>query len=246
MYELLINSQDPFHNDYNLWRVNRVRKMESILGRNWFKSKRILELGCGTGNISAYLQSIGADVTAADVRQAHLDRVKQTYGINTMLINQELEWTVDQRFDLVIHFGVLYHLKNWRSDLRCALVCADMMFLETVVANTTDPMFEHYIEEDSTDSQSGFGGFASVMSAENIQQEIERNGYEWMRFDDADLSMPNRRLYQYDWEVTHAIAGYETAQTFEDAPLYGGRRFWLIKKSFANDQLGHTSLGEHA
>jgi hypothetical protein len=83
--------------------------------------------------------------------------------------------------------------------------------------------------------QNAFHGVGTVMSANHVERVIEELGYEWMRFDDPDLNTPNKRLYQYDWAVSNNIAGYEQAQSFEDKPLYGGRRFWLIKKSFAND-----------
>lgn len=234
MYELLINNSDPFHNDYNQWRINRVRKMESVLGRDWFKGKRVLELACGQGNISAYLKSLGADITASDARAQHLIHVEGMYNINTLLIDQDQPWTLDEHYDLIVHFGVLYHLRNWKQDLECALKHTDMMFLESVVADTDDAYFEHQLAEAEEGGQNAFHGTGTVMSASNVERVIEELGYEWIRFDDADLNLPNRRLYQYDWTVSNNIAGYETATSFEDKPLYGGRRLWLIKKSFSN------------
>jgi 2-polyprenyl-3-methyl-5-hydroxy-6-metoxy-1,4-benzoquinol methylase len=235
MYELLVNESDKFHNDYNQWRINRVRKMEQVLGRDWFKGKRVLELACGQANISGYLKSIGADVTASDIRIRHLIHAEAMYNVNTLPIDQDKLWTLNERYDLIIHFGVLYHLKNWKQDLACALQHTDMMFLESVVADTNDAYFEHQLAEAEEGGQNAFHGVGTVMSANHVERVIEELGYEWMRFDDPDLNTPNKRLYQYDWTVSNNIAGYEQAQSFEDKPLYGGRRFWLIKKSFASD-----------
>jgi hypothetical protein len=236
MYELLINDQDPFHNDYNLWRINRVRKVESILGREWFRGKKVLELACGTANIGAYFQSLGADVTVADARQEHLDLAKKNFNLKTLYINQDTTWTTDEKYDLAIHFGVLYHLDNWQQDLESAMAVTDLMFLESVVANTDDPAFEYKLEEDCSDGQSSYSGIATVVSASNVERKLRGLGCEYQRFDHPDLDMPRRRLYQYSWLVTDDIDGYETAVTFEDRPLYGGRRLWLVKKLGASDQ----------
>jgi 2-polyprenyl-3-methyl-5-hydroxy-6-metoxy-1,4-benzoquinol methylase len=236
MFDILVNQNDPFHEDYNLWRINRVKKMESVLGRDWFRGKKILELACGAANIGAYFQSLGAHVTVADARQDYLDLAKKKYNLKTLYINQEEPWVLSEKYDLIIHFGVLYHLDNWCQDLRSAVSNTDMMFLESAVANTNDPNFEHKLKEDRSDGQNSYSGVATVVSADNIEKQLKELNCQFQRYDDIDLDMPNRRLYQYSWLVTGKISGYETSLTFEDRPLYGGRRLWLVKKLNANDQ----------
>lgn len=222
MYELLVNSKDKFHNDYNQWRINRVKKMEQILGKEWFQNKTVHELGCGLGNIGEYLKTLGASVTASDAR-LHTD--------SAIIIDQDKPWNLDTPVDLIIHFGVLYHLTNWKQDLACAAKNSKQFFLETVVADTSDPMFEHRLVEGEEGGQNAYNGIGTVMSAENVERVLTNLGCTFTRYDDEDLSIPNKRLYQYHWSVTNNIGGYETAKSFEDKPLYGGRRFWLVNSA---------------
>ncbi len=53
----------------NEWRVKRVRKLEYIFSQEWFRDKKVLELGCALGNMGLYFKSLGAEVTFTDVRQ---------------------------------------------------------------------------------------------------------------------------------------------------------------------------------
>lgn len=225
MFDILINDDDKFHNDYNDWRVNRVKKMIQILSEEWFKGKTVVELACGQGNISKFFKSLGANVIATDAREEHLKDLK---NIKTLQIDQDSVWGLDKKADLIIHFGVLYHLKNWKQDLECAINNSSMMFLETVVADTDDPYFEHEIEEEPEGGQNAYNSVGTVMSAANVERVLDELGCKFNRYDDADLSTPGRKLYQYDWIVTNNIEGYENAKSFEDKPLYGGRRFWLV------------------
>lgn len=228
MQEILINDQDQFHNDYNLWRINRVCKVEKILGTDWFVGKTVHELGCGYGRIGAYFNGLGANVTASDARQSHIDFVKEKYSIETFLIDQDQIWNLERPVDLIIHFGVLYHLKNWKEDLRSTARNSKQFFLETVVADTDDPFFEHTLFEEDEGGQNAYNGIGTVMSAANVERVLNDIGCTFVRYDDEDLSTPNKKLYQYHWTVSNNIQGYETAKTFEDKPLYGGRRFWLV------------------
>ncbi len=246
MFDLLVNQNDPFHEDYNLWRINRVQKIESVLGRSWFQGKKVLELACGTANIGAYFQSLGANVTVADARQEHLDLAKKNYNLKTIHINQETNWKLSEKYDLIIHFGVLYHLNNWQKDLESAINSTAILFLESVVANTDDPKFEFKLEEDCSDPQCSYSGMATIVSADNIEKKLKELNCYYQRFDDEDLDLPNRRLYQYSWKVTNKIQGYEKSKTFEDLPLYGGRRLWLVRKLDASDLQDNKNLDERA
>lgn len=222
MYELLLDSENKFHSDYNQWRVKRVQKIEQILGKDWFQKKTVHELGCGFGNIGKYFKTLGADVTFSDAR-LHIPEAK--------IIDQDYSWALETPVDLIIHFGVLYHLRNWKQDLECTVQNCKQFFLETVVADTTDPLFEHVLQEEEEGGQNAYNGAGTVMSAENVERVLTKLGCKFTRYDDEDLSIPNKRLYQYHWTASNNIQGYETANTFEDRPLYGGRRFWLVNSA---------------
>jgi 2-polyprenyl-3-methyl-5-hydroxy-6-metoxy-1,4-benzoquinol methylase len=225
MYDILVNLDDQFHLDYNAWRIHRVKKIIQILGIDWFKGKTVLDLACGQGHISSFFKSIGANVIAADARQEHLASI---LNITTMQIDQDAPWQLEEKVDLSIHFGVLYHLKNWKQDLASTAKSSKIFFLESVVANTDDPLFEHNLYEEDGGGQNAYNKIGTVMSAANVERILTELGCKFQRYDDEDLSIPNKKLYQYHWTVTNQITDYKLAKDFEDPAIYGGRRFWLV------------------
>ena len=56
---------------------------------------------------------------------------------------------------------------------------------------------------------------------------------EFVRYDDADL---NTRRYFYDWKEWQQDLSNVSVTSFEDEPVYGGRRLWVVKKQLSNDQ----------
>lgn len=57
-----------FQNHYEYWRAKRIVAIVEHYGENFFKGKKILELGCGYGDIGKVLISIGAEVIFCEGR----------------------------------------------------------------------------------------------------------------------------------------------------------------------------------
>lgn len=218
--------ETTFGGSYNRWRETRIAKLEQMFGREWFKGKRVLELACAYGNLGLYLKTLGADVTFADARQEHLDIVKQKDpDARTILLDQDTNWNLNERFDLVLHFGVLYHLSNWQQDLAATVKHSEIVLLESAVANTSYP-FNYQLPEEPEGGQNAFNGIGSLPSATSIEIELYLLGCKFKRHDDPEL---NTNHYKYDWIAErNELEGIEV-KSFEDAPLYGGRRFWVIE-----------------
>lgn len=224
---LLENDDATFGGSYNRWRITRIAKLESMFGKEWFAGKHILELACAHGNIGLYLKQLGATVTFADARQEHLDIVlKKDPSATTILINQDTSWNINQHFDLILHFGVLYHIDNWRQDLASVIQHSNLILLESAVANTTR-LFDYKITEEYEGGQNAFGGIGSMPSASSIEDCLTKLGVTYTRHDDATM---NTRRYIYDWVASDQDLSNVSASSFEDLPLYGGRRFWVITR----------------
>ena len=209
-----------FDGHYYEWRARRVRKAIEIIGSRRLARSRVLELGCGYGDIGIALWQIGAEVTFSDARQEHLDELMRRYPEiarreRVVRIDQETPWSLDQRFDLVIHFGLLYHLRNWRLSLDRSLAHSDAMLLESEVADSDDPSVDIAVPESGFDQ--AFGGQGSRPSAAAIEAHLRRSGCRFLRFDDAHL---NAAFHRYDWVV---------GNTGEHP--HGQRRFWLVCRS---------------
>jgi SAM-dependent methyltransferase len=206
-----------FLDHYVQWRVNRVQFIENLYGKEFFRNKTILELGCGHGHIGRYLQNqLGAKVTFTDGRQGHLDTLKEVMpSAEAICLDQNNPWDLERTFDIVIHWGVLYHLDDWRQDLACAAKHTNLLFLESEVCDSEDPEFEIKFEQvDGYDQD--LGKFSTRPSAAAIEEQLIENGFLYERFDRKEL---NADFHCYDWEPL-------TTNRFTK----GHRRFWIAEK----------------
>jgi hypothetical protein len=206
-----------FDAHYNEWRQVRIQKVESIFGKEFFKNKTILELACGYGHTGMYFFNLGAKVTFAEGREEHVNEFrKQHPDQEIILLNQEYKWDLNRKFDLIIHWGVLYHLDNWQQDLSCAAKHSDLILLESEVCDSDDENVDIKIEGcDRYDQE--MGPFASRPSASNIEKNLTNLGFSFTRYDDADL---NCLHHDYSWKVGNTLEW-----------RYGLRRFWVVNKN---------------
>ena len=68
--------ETKYHSD---WQVNRIKFILSKYPEDFFKGKRVLELGAYNGYIGAYFSALGADVHCVEGRQENVDRIKIDY-----------------------------------------------------------------------------------------------------------------------------------------------------------------------
>lgn len=81
---------------------------------------RALDLGVGTGNVTAHLLAEGARVTAADVSPHFLGRVRRRFGdrVETVQLNGiDLEGLLDASYDIVTAYSVLHHIPDYLAIL---------------------------------------------------------------------------------------------------------------------------------
>lgn len=55
------------------WRLKRISAIVEYVGADWFRGKRILEIGCGLGDIGAILWAFGADVVFSEGRPENVE-----------------------------------------------------------------------------------------------------------------------------------------------------------------------------
>lgn len=205
-----------FDGHYDNWRNIRVAKLVNLLGENWFNGKTVLELASGHGKIGKMFKDKGCIVTCAEGRGEHVDTIKRNYpDMNVELVDQTKPYFLG-KYDLVIHWGVLYHLplEYWKQDLENALKHSDLICLESEVADSDNPYFLIKVGEGGYDQSMYESGVRP--SADMVEEYVKSLGYSITRYDDSDL---NTTDHIYDWKV-------ENTNTWKS----GLRRFWLIKK----------------
>ena len=230
---LLYERSPIFGEFYNEWRVKRVNKLVSLLGIDWFKGKKVLELGCAFGNIGFYLESLGAQVTFSDGRQESLNIVKsKDPNAKTILLDQDTNWNLNETFDLIVHFGISYNLNNWQQDLINTIKHAQYIAYETAVNK-----FSNDIEFKIKDYQYGhecygpINSIGSLPSISLIETLFKNQNVDYTRYDDTTLNhsfmnytLPNNKEYKPKDNNTIYL------QSWQDPWGSGGRKYWLIKK----------------
>lgn len=232
--KLLIEEKSPlFDGPFNDWRTKRVEKLISIFGLGWFKDKKILEMGCGYGNIGLYLQSLGSTVHFSDARAESLAKVKaKNPDAVVFAIDQEEDWSLDERYDLIIHFGLLYHLNYWEKDLSQVLRHCDYVALESAV-HKFDNKNEYKIVTDSDSDPIGPARqIGTLTSSLNIEKTAEENNFSFIRYDDKDLNFSGQNHFSYSWKEEDGkdAPKYGVINSWWDKSFCGGRRFWVLTK----------------
>jgi ubiquinone/menaquinone biosynthesis C-methylase UbiE len=98
--------------------------------------ERVLDLGCGTGDLAADLATAGAEVIAADVAQAALDRARGRHprlDLRLVEIDRPLPFQ-DSAFDVVWSSEVIEHVADtarWLSEVRRVLAPRGRVVLTT-------------------------------------------------------------------------------------------------------------------
>lgn len=210
-----------FHYTYDLWRVMRMSKVLELYGLDQIPGMRIVELGAGHGDMGALLASLGASVTCVDGRADNLNFAKLKHrdveGMTFVLADLDEDFTSLGRFDLVLHFGLLYHIADVEQHLAWSFELADDIVLESVVCDSTDPHKILITEADSTLNEMAISGVGSRPSPAYVERIATEHGFQIERHFTSDL---NSKDYVYDWEHKNN----------DDPGGWDQRRFWRLRR----------------
>ena len=204
-----------FCGHYDDWRASRMNGVKKYISPDYFKSKTLLELGCGYADIGNMFCELGAIVTSGDARKEHLDVVKDRYPhIKTLLIDGDND-AVKDKYDIIVHWGLLYHLNEIELHLEKISQQCDVLLLETEVSDSDDKHFSISTDEGGFDQ--AFNSKGIRPSPSYVERVLEKNGFQCKLIKDPIL---NSGYHCYDWDIRNS-------NTWRD----GLRRFWICWKN---------------
>ena len=99
-----------FQDHYTCWTISRMNGIRKYAKEGFFAGKTVLELGCGYAHVGNEFYGLGGCVTSCDARTEHLSKANIIYPhIRTFVYDGDKD-TIDESYDVIIHWGLLYHL----------------------------------------------------------------------------------------------------------------------------------------
>ena len=215
----------PFRGHYDYWTASRMKGVDKYIGLEYFKDKTLLELGAGHAHNGNKFSEWGAIVTSTDARKEHLDVANQLYPhIKTFILDADKD-DIKDHYDIILHWGLLYHLGEIEHHLHNVSQKCSILLLETEVADSNDKSFVIHTTEKGFDQAFNTTGIRP--SAELVEAILAKNSFHFERIQDPIL---NALIHRYDWEV----------QNTQSSPT-GFRRFWICWKEGVDSPLRYTT-----
>jgi hypothetical protein len=168
------------HLFYEDWANKRIKAITDWYGKDWFWQKKILELGCAHGDIGTALLKLGADVTFSDAREDRLKEItedlvsKYDFKPKTCFINNNTPWVYNEKVDLILHLGLLYHLEHWKEDIANCFAYTDNMILETVIKPNED-----YYNNTYHKVYGSYKCLAASFTQKEVEEHLDSLGYNY-------------------------------------------------------------------
>jgi SAM-dependent methyltransferase len=205
-----------FDDYYEIWREKRISVIRRKYPNKFFRNKTLLEVGCGFGDIGGYYKKLGANVTVQDARIDFVKQAKEKYpNLKCVVSDLDKGWCLGN-YDIIIHFGVLYHLIDFKKAITDACEHCNVLILETEVIDSNENDWVTMDDSSGYDqayNQVRKGTRPSPIAIQNVLKECSFT-YEMY---DGDLL--NSNYHNYNWEIEN---------TKQYSP--GKRKFWFCVK----------------
>lgn len=177
--------------------LTRLLNLFAHVDAGRWKGMRILEVGAGLGRMGDAFEHLGFDVTSSDGRPEYVNRMKSR-GRSSQVLDLDGDSNTIGDYDLILAFGVLYHLSRPDSFIQRCGKSAKALVLETVVCDDPKPVLL------SVPERSGWRGKDQALhrmgcrpSPSWVEGSCRAAGFDLIR----DISSPlaNWPTGSYDW-----------------------------------------------
>ena len=125
LYRLESQNYISLHPEIYNWFEQKETQRDLELLRKKVKGLEALDIGCGVGNISLKLLSLGFKVTALDISTTMIKKVKSTLpaemAVNLDIIETDIDTFLSKpagRYNLVTMSSVLHHIPDYLESLQ--------------------------------------------------------------------------------------------------------------------------------
>ena len=242
----LYNRRGHFDKSYYELRMKRITKILEIFGTDYFKGKKLLEVGGGFGDIGAFFACLGASVVSAEYRTTNRNMASVMHrnisGFKSVFCDVENDFTyfrkyagssVNSKFDLILCLGILEVISDINNIILCIMKLSDNVILDTQVCDSTDPntmLYDNMLGGYNDHPIHGMQG--ARPSPAYIEKLFTKNGWAFDRHFTCDL---NTGSFLFDWEhknneeIARSIQNNEEIARSIQGTKKHLRRFWYFK-----------------
>lgn len=208
-----------YDSGYYDWQIKRIEFILKTLGTDFFNGKKILELACFKGGVSKIIHNLIKD-TCGELTsvEGHLDNYNHCkklypeinfihYDLDSPDVN---EWIFYSHYDIIIHWGLLYHLQYPETSINKCLHHCDKLLLETLIVDSNTNCI-HIPEKNTWGTDQSIHEVGSRFNTTFVENMF--NHLKFKRYDNSELNSKNQPVY--DWIPSN------------NGEIY--RRFWVIE-----------------
>ena len=194
---LLANGLKTFDQP-NYLKINEARMSHLASLRLQLERKKVIDIGCGVGDLAQFFVERDCQVVCLDGRQENISSLRLRYpDLDAHVVDIEAE-SISQfgMFDIVFAYGILYHLENPLASLRnMASVCQELLLLETQICDHTLPIVR--IADESAAFSQALGGLGCRPTPSYIVLALNRIGFPFVY---APKFPPQHPEFQFKWK----------------------------------------------
>ena len=191
-----------------------------------WRGMKVLEVGAGFGRFGDAFQHLGFDVTSSDGRPEYVERMAARGRRAFRLDLEEVTPQDLAGYDLVISFGVLYHLKNPANFLEACGKTAQVLLLETSVSDATAPVLNPVPEPKGwLGPDQALRGEGCRPSPSWVEARARESGFT--RVTDISSPIGNWSIGSFDWEPRNSGESRRDGVNL--------RKMWICEKAPARE-----------
>lgn len=210
-----------FSGHYEEWIRSRLVCLLKYVHKSFFADKTLLEIGGGHADVGKHFLPLCKSVTSTDGRKEHVDIQRQRYPqLNPFVFDCDNN-LLENKYDIILHWGTLNHLSNIERHLTNILERCDILLLESIMNFDEDESLHFIVDRDYFDQSLHQRGVRP--SNKYIESLLNRNQFNCERISDPILNCHSHR-----YDLKYPVENLDN------------RSFWICWKKIISSPLKYV------